>query len=238
MKNHCLHILFLGIYLLISSTLFAQDDIVIEYGVDTTMSEGKYDRIYQVVSEDKVTLNTLIKFDAVQWGQIHPGITVEQRIWKDIIVEPSFTVSSAEWSRTEGIKYAITPDITLKYYFNRARRERMGKNIIGFSGDYISAGLNYSITDDRSFYYYQISDSYIDLPVLADQSITDDLYHYYSWHVLYGLQRRFGKVAYVDVAGGIERNYFGDDGMSKVLPTIRIKIGFALSREQFKRFTR
>lgn len=201
------------------------------------MSEGKYDRLYQVVSESKVDVNTLIKIDAVQWGQVQPSLTMEQRIWKDATLEPSATFSSLDWSQAEGIRFAITPDVCLKYYFNRARRERLGKNVIGFSADYLSVGFAYTYTDDKVFYNNELGKSYITLDN-GESDLEGDHFSYYNWYVLYGIQRRFGKVAYIDVAGGVERNYFGEYGTSKVIPIIKIKIGFSLSVEQIKRFVR
>lgn len=230
------HTLLTLLGLLTGFTLIAQS-VSIEYGQDTVVAEGKYDRLYQVVSESKVDVNTLIKVDAVQWGQVHPSITVEQRIWKDFTVEPSFTFSSLDWSRAEGIKFAMKPEASIKYYFNRSRRERLGKNVVGFSADYFAVGFAYTFTDDKVFYNNELGESYITLEN-GESDLVDDHFSYYNWYVLYGIQRRFGKVAYVDVAGGMERNYFGDYGISKIIPTIRIKIGFSLSTEQVKRFVR
>lgn len=216
----------------------SQEDVTIEYGVDTVSQVGKYDRIYQVVSESKVNVNTLIKFDAVQWGQLHPSITVEQRIWNDLTVEPSLTVNSLNWSRAEGIQYALRPEVAFKYYYNRSRRERLGKNVVGFTGDYFAVGMNYTITDDKVYYNYALGESYITLPGGVNDLESSDLMSHYSWFAMYGMHYRFGKVAFADVSAGVTRNYFGEYGVSKVLPTIRIKIGFALSKEQFIRFTR
>lgn len=224
------------IALLTTASAYGQS-MRIEYGEDTTVNVGKYDRIYQMVSEQKVNINTLWKFDAVQWGQIQPSVTVEQRLWKDISVEPNFTLSSFKWSRPEGINFALNPNLDFKYYFNRARRERLGKNVIGFSADYFSFGMSYTFTDDKVFYSNELGENYIKEPnEVVD--LEGDYFSYFSWHVMYGLQRKIGTVGYADIAGGFERNYFGEYGTSKIIPTIRIKLGFALSTEQFKRVTR
>lgn len=207
------------------------------YGVDSTVNMGKYDRIYQVASEQKVDINTLIKFDGVQWGQIQPSITLEQRLWKDLTIEPNITMSSFDWTRAEGINYAFNPNVDLKYYFNRAYREREGKNVIGFSADYFSVGFSYTMTDDKSFYNNQMEDEFIDYTG-GSLGLTDDYYSYTSWRVMYGLQRKIGNMAYADFSIGGEKFYFRDFGNSKVLPTIKIKLGFALSTEQFKRLSR
>lgn len=211
--------------------------IRLEYGEDTLSSVGKYDRIYQVVSEQKVDANMLIKLDAVQWGQVQPSLTIEQRVWRDITLEPNLTMSSLHWSRDGGIDFALNPNLELKYYFNRNRRERLGKNVIGFSADYFLVGFSYTLTDDKVFFAYQLGDNYIDL-IGGSDALYADYYNFTSWRVMYGLQRKIGNMAYADLAIGGERHYFREYGTGKVIPTIKIKLGFALSREQFKRFSR
>lgn len=220
---------------LCTSTVLGQSTRIV-YGEDS-LNEGKYDRIYQMVSEQKVDINTQIKLDAVQWGQIQPSFTVEQRIWKDITIEPNITFSSLDWSQNQGINYALNPNLDIKYYFNRARRERLGRNVIGFSADYFSFGMSYTLTDDKAFYNYTLGESYIELPNGVNDLI-GETFDYYSWRAMYGIQRKIGNIAYADIALGLQRNYFGDYGTSKVIPLIQVKLGFALSTEQFKRFTR
>lgn len=209
----------------------------IEYGEDTISNVGKYDRIYQMVSEQKVEVNTLMKFDAVQWGQIHPSLTIEQRLWRDLTIEPNLTMSSLKWSRDGGIDFALNPNIDLKYYYNRARRERLGKNVIGFSADYFLVGYSYTLTDDKGFYAYQLSENHIELEG-GEESLIEEYYSFTSWRAMYGLQRKIGNMAYADVAFGLEQNDFKDFGTAKIMPTFKIKLGFALSREQFKRLSR
>ena len=62
-------------------TLYAQSTRIV-YGTDSS-AVGKYDRLYQMIASERILQNTQIKFDAVQWGQVHPSVTVEQRLWKD-----------------------------------------------------------------------------------------------------------------------------------------------------------
>ncbi len=222
----------------LSTTLFlsAQSTHII-YGEDSTASVGKYDRLYQMVASEKIDLNTLLKFDAVEWGQKHPSFTVEQRIWKDIIVETSLTFTSFDWSQDLGINFAFSPNVDFKYYYNRAHRARLGRKVVGFSADYISFGVGYTVSDDKAFYNYELSDSYIELPNGVND-LHGDFLTCYSWRMMYGLQRRIGKFAYADVSCGFEKTYFGDYGTSKLLPTIDIKLGFAFSVEKFKRVLR
>lgn len=209
----------------------------IEYGEDSTSNIGKYDRIYQMVSEQKVDVSTLIKFDAVQWGQIQPSVTVERRLWQDFTMEPNLTMSSLHWSRDGGINFALNPNLEFKYYFNRARRERLGKNVLGFSADYFLVGFSYTLTDDEVFFAYQLGEKYI-IEEGDVVDLTSDYYSFTSWRVMYGLQRKIGNMAYADFAFGGERHYFRAYGTGKVIPTFKIKLGFALSREQFKRLSR
>jgi len=209
----------------------------IEYGVDTVNSLGKYDRIYQMVSEQKVDVNTLLKFDAVQWGQIQPSFTIEHRLWHDLTIEPNITASSFGWTRDGGIDFAFNPNLEFKYYFNRARRERQGKNVIGFSADYFLIGFSYTLTDDKGFFTYQLDDNHLVFEG-GVEALTDNYYSFTSWRVMYGIQRKIGNMAYADFAFGGEKHYFNDFGNSKIIPTLKVKLGFALSREQLKRFSR
>lgn len=228
---------YLLIFFAFASSVAVAQKAHIVYGEDSTENVGKYDRIYQMVSEQKVDINTLIKFDAVQWGQVQPSFTVEQRIITDFTIEPSLTASSLKWSREEGLDFAITPSVSFKYYYNRARREGLGKNVLGFSADYFLLGFSYTFTDDKVFYSYALGDNFIVLPNGVND-LNDSYFHYNSWFLMYGIQRKIGNMAYADIAGGVERNYFGDFGDSKVIPVIKIKLGFALSTDQFQRLTR
>ena len=209
----------------------------IEFGEDSVGSVGKYDRIYQMVSEQKVDVNALIKFDAVQWGQIQPSIAIEQRIWQDFTLEPSLTMTALSWSRDGGLDFALNPNLDFKYYFNRARRERLGRNVLGFSADYLLVGFSYTLTDDKVFFDNQLGKKHIidEGEVIA---LTDERYSFTSWRLMYGVQRRIGNMAYADFAFGGERHDFRVYGKGKILPTFKIKLGFALSREQFKRLSR
>lgn len=211
-------------------------DTRIEYAEDTLSNIGKYDRIYQMVSEQKVDVNTLMKFDAVQWGQIQPSITIEQRVWRDFTIEPNLTMSSLHWSRDGGIDFALNPNLEFKYYYNRAHRERLGKNVIGFSADYFLVGFSYTLTDDKVYFSNQMEEKQVFDG--GSESLTDDYYSFTSWRFMYGIQRKIGNMAYADVACGIEQCDFKDFGRAKVTPTFKIKLGFALSREQFKRLSR
>ncbi len=212
-------------------------DVIVEYGVDTTVNVGKYDRLYQVASEQKVEINTLMKFDAVKWGLLLPAFTLEQRIWKDFVIEPSVSFSSLKWSLKEGFDFAFNPNATLKYYYNTNHRVRRGKKTIGFAADYFAVAFSYTLTDDNSYYNYILNTKHMSYDG-GTEGLTDDFYSYFSWRAMYGLQRRIGNVAYADFALGVERFYFGDFGTSKTLPTFQIKIGFALSAEQLKRLSR
>ena len=209
----------------------------IEYGVDTISSVGKYDRIYQMVSEQKVDVNTLIKFDAVQWGQIQPSLTVEKRLWRDLTLEPNLTMSSLDWTRDGGIEFALNSNIELKYYFNRAHRESLGKNVIGFSADYFLVGFSYTLMDDKVYFLNQLGEKHISFTA-GTEDLTDNYYSFTSLRVMYGIQRKIGNMAYADFAFGGEQHDFRDFGRGKIIPTLKVKLGFALSREQFKRFSR
>ena len=153
------------------------------------------------------------------------------------MVESNLLLSSFNWSKDGGINFAFSPNVSLKYYFNRAYRERKGANVVGFSADYIAVGFSYTMTDDKSFFDYELEEKYVKQP---DETVNlnDDFFYYHSWYFLYGIQRKISKMAYADVAGGFERTSFGAFGSSKLIPVIKIKLGFALSPEQFKRFTR
>ena len=211
-------------------------DIVVEYTADTTVNIGKYDRLYQVASEQKVEINTLMKFDAVKWGQLKPAFTLEQRIWNDLTIEPSVSFSSFKWSLKDGFNFGLNPDLAVKYYINRNHRLRRGKNTIGFSADYILVGLSYTLTDDKDFYNYELGNKHINHDGGASE-LEKDFYSYYSWRAMYGLQRRIGNVAYADFSVGVEKYYFNGFGHSKLMPSVNIKLGFVLSGVQLKRLS-
>ena len=216
-------------------SLYGQE-VVVEYTTDTAINIGKYDRLYQVASEQKVEINTLMKFNAVKWGQLKPAFTVEQRIWNDLTIEPSVSFSSLRWSFKEGFNFGLNPDLAIKYYINRAHRLRRGKNTIGFSSDYILVGLTYTLTDDKDFYNYELGNKHINYDG-GVSGLGKDFYSYYSWRAMYGLQRRIGNAAYADFSVGVGKYYFNGLGNSKLMPAVNIKLGFVLSGVQLIRLS-
>jgi hypothetical protein len=144
-------------------------------------------------------------------------------------------MSSLNWTRDGGIEFALNPNLELKYYYNRARRESLGKNVIGFSADYFLVGFSYTMTDDKVYFSNQLGEKHISG---GSEALTDNYYSFTSLRVMYGIQRKIGNMAYADFAFGGEQHDFRDFGRTKIIPTLKVKLGFALSREQFKRFSR
>lgn len=232
-----MRIIFITILLIIASTFYAQETRVI-VSEDSVAQSNEYDRLFNLLSENRTKINTLIKLNAVDWGQLSPSIIIEQRVHKNLTVEPLIRVDGFGVSQQTGLKYLITPEIRLKYYYNMGFRERQGKNINGFSGNYFVASfsspfgdtpdLSESILNKTYFYDYDLSE----LEANKIHSIG-------MLHVGYGLQRRFMDFGYFDMAVGLNYQVYNKyiPEHKKLLPFIKIGIGFGFTPSKAKELT-
>ena len=204
---------------------------------DSSLQTSEYDRLFNLLSGDKTQINSLFKLNAVDWGQLSPSFIYEQRIYKCLTVEPAVRIDGFGVSQQNGLKYMITPEVRLKCYHNFRFRELRGKNTNGFSGNYFMAAFATPFGDTPSLLESQLNRQYFyeydlsELPVNEIQAIG-------LLQFGYGVQRRFLDIGYFDMAFGVNMQVYNDlIPKNKLLPFIKIGIGFGITPNKAKKLT-
>lgn len=203
-----------------SSTVYSEDS--------SSIIVSEYDQMYQLLLPEKKKIYTLIKFNAVDWGLLHPSIIVEQNMNGAFNVEPIVKLAYFDWTFEEGIHYALQAGIDFKYYYNNKRRLRLGKKTNGFVGNYFALGGKATLSDSKDYLSTLMKDQNIGF----EEPLTGNIFHIYSAEAKYGIQRRIGNVGYLDVQTGFRYIHVLQYGQN-VVPFLRIGIGFGLTKDKF-----
>lgn len=165
---------------------FAQkDSIIVSEGIKDSI-DLKYDRIYKLFLQDKShDVRHLWKVNLLQSSFVLLNLTYEQKIGKKWTNETYLGVNPYFDFYHDYKDCKVRLEDRIKYYYNLGRRERLGKNTIGFSGNYFAIG-GLLKGDRKSFSpeYYSQRLEYITL-------------------LYYGLQRRIGNIAYFETYIGV-----------------------------------
>ncbi len=213
-----LSIIFLVVISALSSSVQAQNDSV--------KSQKKYGRHYQLLFEDRMEINHLWKFDAIELARLVPNIRYEHKLKGDWTLQHGALI---DWRTNNYYKdeyYTVLSAnlfSSIRYYYNKERRKRLGKNVNSFVGNYfgsqINLGFQTSISDKYKPHNYFIPGAY----------------------VLYGLQRRLGKIMYLDFFYGLgavynyRSAYFYQEKGLQFMATIGFDIGFTFENLKFIR---
>jgi hypothetical protein len=183
-------------FLVLSLNTFAQKDTI----SNATEKEDPHYKLY--IEDQKREIKALLKINLLSVGAIFLNCALEVKLsdswtWETYIkygeeFKSSFDTSS-QFGKTH-INYSgqlsgvgeIEQDI--KYYYNFKRREKLGKITNGFCGNYIAIRLF------GSMHTYDI------------EGYSDD-YNTYGVGINYGIQRRIGKIGYVEIFGGIRYQF-------------------------------
>jgi hypothetical protein len=222
------------LYLICSQLSIAQDDSII---VSTGMKDSidmKYDRIYKLFIQDKShDVRHLWKVNLAQLGFESLNMGYEQKIGKNWSNETYLLASySIDRLGHNLYYYGINLNDQIKYYYNLGRRQRLGKNINAFGGDYFGIGGSFGLYyfDTSSLVYHTNPDNYLNTS--------------YQAYIRYGLQRRIGNIGFFEVYAGINYWYYKlykDIPVKQDLisPEIGLKLGFAIeSFSNLKRMLR
>ncbi len=112
--------------------------------------------------------------------------------------------------------YEVVHTSGLNWYYNFSKRKQKGKNILGFSGNYIGVFSSFGLF----------------APYLTKFDIPYDEYLKRHWSVgaWFGMQRTFGKRqrGFLDWKAGVQ--YFPYAFVPKLSPTLQLRVGFRLTR--------
>jgi hypothetical protein len=216
---------------LLSVNGFSQTDTVYLIKSDTVFEVQKQDLLYRLLVEDRgIETGHLWKINIVDIGFLKPNLGYEQLITGPLTIEGYFSYGAASVGFVKDGVYSFLHNSSVeleqqfKYYYNLRSRERSGKKIYGFSANYVSSSLWYSQNDDMAF---------------TTDSTSFPNVKRYNLGFKYGIQRRIGNLAYVDVYAGVY--YCWEEIISTALsnqkvlnynnyvyPVLGIKAGFAI----------
>jgi hypothetical protein len=220
-------LLSISIGILISTLLsFSQSDtILVSSGVKDSI-DIKYDRIYKLFIQDKShDVRHLWKVNLLQLSYLPLNLAYEQKIgnkWSNetyLGISPNFYFIPDYTS----YEYYILLEDRIKYYYNLTRRERLGKNTGGFSGNYLGIGGALKGREWSSFnaeYHYPSID--------------------YISFLYYGLQRRIGNIGYFEMYIGVGHQINIKNSPHEGLYwDMTLRLGFAIeSMAELKRMLR
>jgi hypothetical protein len=129
-------------------------------------------------------------------------------------VSPALTRYRAEFSPDSRQSFSVRTQAAGRYYYNRERRLRQGRNAGSFSANYLSAALGAGLgreAHETPFFLYLNN---------SRQLVTADV------ALLYGLQRRLGRYGFFDVNTGIAALLLA--GRPLVTPISSLRIGLTL----------
>lgn len=181
----------------------------------------KYDRIYKIfLEQSNVPVKHLFKFNIIGLSQVAPLFSYEQKIGKSFSSETAIGFGSAstqsELARNYGYErntifgsgYFVGGFEMIKYYHNLNRRQRLGKNINGFSGNYFAVQLGAIYIHSNNFF------------ISTDESVI------YQADVTYGIQRRIGNIGFIEPSVSVF--FRQENGNSNVFPSLNLEMGFAI----------
>lgn len=230
-------LLLLSIILCFALRLEAQETRII-VSEDSTLKANEYDRLFNMMSENKTVITGLFKFNAVDWGQLSPSFIYEQKLLKNLSIEPSLRLDAFGSTQQDGLRYVITPELGLKYYHNTTYREVNGKNTNGFSGNYFVISYLMPFSDTPELFETMLNRQYFYDYKINTLEI-NKTYALGMIHFGYGIQRRFLNIGYVDCAFGV--NFQTNNiklSYKDPLPFIKIGIGFGVTPKKAKELTK
>lgn len=205
--------LFTYLFLIVSLWVGAQESRI-EVSVDSVHNSlSKYDQIFSLLSSEKTKINTIYKFNAVDWGQLQPSFSLETSLTPNLSIEPGFRLINFGVKNETGLKYLVEPSFISKYYYNFKRREKLGRETNGFSGNYFFAGFVMPFSDNYDWYSQHLENSYF----LYADSPEEDHRTLYSGNlqVGYGIQRRLASIGYIDFRAGYGRSVLSNTPIAK-----------------------
>ncbi|MGD2033416.1 MAG: hypothetical protein PVF73_00050 [Bacteroidales bacterium] len=235
MKNSLIVILLLTVGI---PKIFSQKDTVFIIRTDTVFVPEKKDLYYKSFLQGREKeVKHLWKLNLTDLVLVKPNIGLEWKIGRsfssDTYLAYGFDFYPSFFEGSGGTAADIRQQF--KYYYNFKRRERMGKRVNGFSGNYVSVIL----FGNNSIDGYEI--------VNQGNNISVSSYRInYGIGLRYGLQRRIGNMGYIEPYIGINYQISDvEDSMSSITnypgpysetyrvrefkPCIGLKAGFAIS---------
>ncbi|MBT8210698.1 MAG: hypothetical protein KJP14_09230 [Eudoraea sp.] len=172
-------------------------------------------QVYRVTEKG----NGLIHLEQHQFkfDLLSPGLSYEIGLFRNQTVSSSLGLATATYQ--EGYAFGFAMNNRYRYYHNLVRRNNLGKNVYGNSGNYIAAA--------QAIFFSQLR--------LATDIEPDD-YNLGFYGMVYGIQRTYesGFNFNVEIGGGY---YRGDGAPSGYGPLIGINFGWVATKRKSRKPT-
>ena len=199
------------------------DTVIVPESVQTTQM-AQQDRIYRLFMEqNNQDIKRLFKFNIIALSQIAPVFSYEQKLWKCFSIETSINMGSAFDLESRYSPTFIAREVSdygngfyvggfqmIKYYYNLKRRERLGKNTNGFSGNYFAVQVAGIFMHYDHLFNYRYENNKINP----------------EFDLTYGMQRRIGNIGYIEPSTSLF--LIPKDNGLLVMPSINLEMGFAI----------
>ncbi|MBN1117658.1 MAG: hypothetical protein JXA77_10665 [Bacteroidales bacterium] len=221
--------------LLLGKIVHAQSDTIISSTAQPDSIDVKYDRIYKLfVQEQDHDIQHLIKLNLFNIDVLMPKLAFEQKLGRSLSCEANIFVayipfvfsddsttkfhSTLEFRDSDFQCFSIGGYQMLKIFHNLKRRERLGRNTNGFSGNYFGI---------------KVSENYTWFGANEQNNYLENKY-YLIPGFQYGIQRRIGNIGNTELCFSLnyplaEGVLINDESWKFGLETaITFKIGFAI----------
>lgn len=215
MKTKLSYILFIFI-MAINIQLKAQEDSIYYNYNDTCIGTtiNHYDKLLKHIIPDKIEINKQFKVDLFRLSLLQPNLSFETRLKNNKTIEVETIIGESQWGYyindgNKSLLNEILPDkhsifyctlsSDVRHYYNFDRRNRLGKNTNGFSGNYFSTGMTLKMAFyDTDYWHISNTGTLRYSPTIEKQNpmfSSGKMHQTQSLGYLnigYGLQRRIG----------------------------------------------
>ncbi len=211
---------YISILAFIVTALAGQTDSTSTVETSLDSLNVKYDRIYKLfLEQNNQETRHLFKFNIIGLSQLAPLLCYEQKIGKSFSLVTSLGLGSTSkleasstlygYSNKSMFGYYASGYEMIRYYYNINRRERLGKNTNGFSGN---------------FFALQVAGVYIHDNVFIPREVDHEVF--YEADISYGIQRRIGNIGFIEPSASLFLR--PENGSMVARFSINLEMGFAI----------
>ncbi len=170
-------------------------------------------QVYRITEKGSGLIN--LEKHQFKFDLLSPGLSYEIGLFRNQTVSSSLGLATATYQ--EGYAFGLAMNNRYRYYHNFVRRDNLGKNVSGNSGNYIAAA--------QAIFFSQLR--------LATDIEPDD-YNLGFYGLVYGIQRTYesGFNFNVEIGGGY---YQGDGAPSGYGPLIGINFGWVATKRKSRK---
>lgn len=247
MKLLNLKLFTLSIFFLGTNISWAQiETLEYAHSADTCVpaNVNDYNRLIKYFMAEKEDVKQLYKINMMQLPYFRLNPAFETRLGDNSSIQFEFNTGIAANTFNSPNCLFFFPEINIKHFHNYKSRQQLGKNTNGFSGNYITYGIEANLYNSFGSYTVANDGSHIDswrnyTPISEDDfSIVFRNSKYtpnenaFAFKLGYGLQRRIGNIGYISAFARLSIGTNSQLNRVYFTPDLGIKAGFAISKKR------